>query len=130
MFWRRELLDAAVDQLTADGYHVVTLDAAGWRAAPDMLGAVGSALDFPDHYGRNLDALNDCLRDVAAGDYGWPAGSSGLVLVLLDFDRFVEIDRPSAHALLDIWADQARSAALAGNTLRCLVQTDDPRLRS
>ena len=29
-----------------------------------FLAAVGEALEFPDHYGRNLDALHDCLRDV------------------------------------------------------------------
>ncbi|MFD9005044.1 barstar family protein [Streptomyces sp. NPDC059582] len=25
---------------------------------------VATAIDFPDYYGHNLDALNDCLRDV------------------------------------------------------------------
>ena len=32
----------------------------------EFLAAVGEALAFPDHYGQNLDALNDCLRDLAA----------------------------------------------------------------
>jgi RNAse (barnase) inhibitor barstar len=31
----------------------------------EVLGAIGAALDFPDHYGGNLDALRDCLRDRA-----------------------------------------------------------------
>ncbi|HWJ83338.1 MAG TPA: barstar family protein [Nocardioides sp.] len=30
----------------------------------DVLRAIGDALDFPDHYGGNLDALRDCLRDL------------------------------------------------------------------
>ena len=38
------------------------------RLAPpdpaEFLAAVGEALAFPDHYGQNLDALNDCLRDL------------------------------------------------------------------
>ena len=30
------------------------------------------ALDFPDYYGQNFDALADCLADVTAGDSeGW-----------------------------------------------------------
>lgn len=38
----------------------------GWRAQTrgEFLAAVGQALAFPEHYGRNLDALNDCLRDL------------------------------------------------------------------
>ncbi len=40
----------------------------GWRGETraDFLRDVGLALDFPDYYGHNLDALNDCLRDLDA----------------------------------------------------------------
>lgn len=30
----------------------------------DALGAIAAALSFPDHFGGNLDALHDCLRDL------------------------------------------------------------------
>jgi RNAse (barnase) inhibitor barstar len=38
----------------------------GWRhqTRGEFLAAVGEALSFPDHYGQNLDALHDCLRDL------------------------------------------------------------------
>jgi len=39
----------------------------GWTGAdtkPAFLAAVGEALDFPDHYGQNFDALADCLHDI------------------------------------------------------------------
>jgi RNAse (barnase) inhibitor barstar len=45
----------------------------GWRVAvmrdggvthAQVLAAIGRALDFPDHYGQNLDALWDCLTDL------------------------------------------------------------------
>jgi RNAse (barnase) inhibitor barstar len=38
-------------------------------AAPskgEVLAAFGTALGFPGYYGANLDALNDCLQDLAA----------------------------------------------------------------
>jgi RNAse (barnase) inhibitor barstar len=50
---------------------VVTLDAGSGDSAREMFGDVAQALDFPESFGRNLDALNDCMRDVVAGDYGW-----------------------------------------------------------
>jgi hypothetical protein len=31
----------------------------------DALDAIGAALSFPDWYGRNLDALHDCLIDLS-----------------------------------------------------------------
>ena len=59
-----------------------TVEHAGWRFAhvdgwhegtkADFLRDVGEALDFPEHYGQNFDALADCLADVTAGDSeGW-----------------------------------------------------------
>lgn len=48
---------------------------AGWRLArlgrvvdtrEEALAALGETLGFPEHYGRNLDALWDCLRDLPA----------------------------------------------------------------
>jgi hypothetical protein len=39
-------------------------------------------LQFPDCYGRNLDAFNDCMGDVTAFQYGARPDAAGLVLVL------------------------------------------------
>lgn len=45
----------------------------GWTRGDTKAGfldAVGDALDFPAHYGRNFDALADCLHDIGAGRDG------------------------------------------------------------
>lgn len=118
-------LDAACATLTSLGYHVVRLDAGSWVKAADMLDGVAKALHFPDHYGRNLDALNDCLSDVASGDYGVPAHATGLVLVLTGFDSLTSADPAAAHALADIYADRSRSAMLFGRRMLCLLQSND-----
>lgn len=128
MFWRRSLLDDAVRWLAEHGYDVVTLDAGSWGSARDMFRGVARALDFPDYFGQNLDALNDCLRDVVSGDYGWRRDATGLVLVLTDFERFAALDRGTAQSMLDIVADRARGASLVGTRVICLVQSNDPRL--
>lgn len=43
----------------------------GWHgdSKREFLEAIGAALDFPGHYGKNFDALSDCLSDVKAGDH-------------------------------------------------------------
>ena len=45
----------------------------GWTAGDSksaFLAAVGEALDFPDDYGQNFDALADCLDDIGGGVAG------------------------------------------------------------
>jgi hypothetical protein len=47
------------------------------RSKMAALDAIGAALSFPPWYGRNLDALEDCLRDLS-----WlPAGPHALIWV-------------------------------------------------
>ena len=128
LFWRRALLDETADWLAKSGYHVVALDAAGWTTEEDLHRDIAAALDFPDYYGHNLNALNDCLRDVADQEYGWPAEAAGLVLAFTGYDRFVAASPQVAQIVLDIVAGQARSALLFGRRLLVLVQTDDPQL--
>ena len=55
-----------------------TVDHAGWtfgyvdglhaQTKSEFLLQIGEALDFPDWYGQNFDALADCLTDVDDGD--------------------------------------------------------------
>ncbi len=53
--WTFAHLEGA-DVVTVEGFH----------------DAIAAALAFPAYYGRNLDALNDCLRDVAQRAAGVP----------------------------------------------------------
>jgi RNAse (barnase) inhibitor barstar len=62
----------------ADVRHAV--ERAGWRFAyldghqvetpAEFHAAVAAALGFPDRYGRNMDAFNDCLSDIAGAGAG------------------------------------------------------------
>ena len=62
----------------ADVRHAV--DHAGWtfgyvdglhaQTKSEFLRQIGDALDFPDWYGQNFDALADCLHDIGAGTDG------------------------------------------------------------
>lgn len=56
--------DAVAADLREAGWRVGVLDGVATRA--EALDGIGEALGFPDWYGRNLDALWDCLTDLDA----------------------------------------------------------------
>jgi hypothetical protein len=128
MFFRRSMLEDFAGWLREQGYQLVEVDCQEPRDSTEMLVALGRAFSFPEYYGRNLNALNDCMRDVAGYHYGALDSATGTVLILNRYDAFAALDGNAAHAILDIFAGQARSAALIGHRMLCLVQSNDPRL--
>jgi RNAse (barnase) inhibitor barstar len=129
VFFRREILDESVSWLQHAGYRIVRVDAAAWLVEADLHADIASTLNFPDYYGANMNALRDCLSDVAVQDYGWTETDAGLVLVIEGFDDFAARHERTAHQLLDIYARSATHAALFGNRLMCLVKSGHPNLR-
>jgi RNAse (barnase) inhibitor barstar len=92
---------------------LIDLGAAGDKKA--ALKAIGRALDFPDWYGANLDALFDCLTDLSERKDvpGW----------LLVIDRLpppAALDAEQRDALLDVFRDAADAFADDGVPLRVL----------
>lgn len=122
----RELRDAAVLRnaetwLRREGYRVVEMDAGAWGDDEQMHRDFAKGLQFPRHFGQNLDALDDCMSDVAEAEYGWDASETGLVLVLSGFDRFAQRLPRTADHVQHILRRQGRYAALFGNRLLTIL---------
>jgi hypothetical protein len=108
--------------LEAQGYDITSFDCASWTTLDGMHGALQENLGFPSYYGRNLNALNDCLRDLEISDTG------GRAVVLTRVDTFIahaDTHWSAAEGLLDIFAGASRQAMLFGRRLVVLVQTED-----
>jgi hypothetical protein len=60
-FWSRRLLEDALGWLRGHGYRIIELPAAEWRSEADLHLALEQHLSFPSYYGRNLDALDECI---------------------------------------------------------------------
>ena len=129
LYHRHEVLEETVATLAGLGYLVHRFDARAWGTRAAFAAAVREELDFPGHFGGNLDAFDDCMRDVAAYAYGADRASAGTAFVFTGYDAFAAVDGRAAQVVLDIMADNARVGLLHGHRMICLVQSDDRDLR-
>lgn len=130
LYWRPEALRMDLNWLESNGYNIVEFDAAKWNSEEQMHDSLRASLSFPYYYGKNLDALNDCMwSDLVVPDSG------GAALVFHHYDQFAEIarshpnDKGLAKIVLHILARAVRYHLLFGRRLLILVQSDDPGIR-
>lgn len=133
LYWRPEMLAADLEWFEANKYVVHSFDAGGWSSDEPMHEALKRALNFPEWYGKNPNALHDCIEnDLVIPDSG------GLVLVFHHYDQFVRATHfapqtgdtweSDAEVTLHILARAIRYHSLLGRRLLVLLQSDDPQL--
>lgn len=77
---------------------------AGARDKGDVLARIGEAFHFPKHFGRNLDALYDCVTDLEPLP---DAEQPGFVVILEGVPDGPGFDGEQRDALLDVFRDAA-----------------------
>ncbi len=94
-----DLLRAAQDA----GQHFLYANLNDAQSKQDVLETIATSFLFPAHYGKNLDALYDCMTDLVH-----KAGSQpGFVVVLEQIPDNAKFDREAREQLLDVFRDAA-----------------------
>ncbi|HUR27066.1 MAG TPA: barstar family protein [Planctomycetota bacterium] len=101
--------------LRSEKYQVHEFDARKWKSTEGFHSDVASKLQFPEHYGRNLSAFEDCMRDVEVPQEG------GTAIVIRNVEA-VE-DKQLMTDLLEILAGTMRSNLLFGRRFLTLLQS-------
>ena len=120
LYFRPQVLAEDVAWLKEHDYRVDTFECSDWIGESDMHEALSCGLEFPGYYGRNLDALNDCMGDIEIPE------ESGRVLVFKRYDSFAANNPDVAWSVLDIMELNSRHLLLFGRRLIILIQSDDP----
>ena len=94
-----ELLEAA----QGAGQHFLYANLTNAQSKQDVLEAIAEAFLFPAHFGKNLDALYDCMTDLVHKSGSQP----GFVVVLEQLPDTARFDRESREQLLDVFRDAA-----------------------
>lgn len=115
--------------LADSGYQVTSFDGTRWTTKAAMLADIATSFGFPEHFGANLDALADCLADVAVYAYGADPAATGSAVAIDRIDVLAAAEPRTAQALLDILADTSRRAMLHGHRFSVIASTADPGIR-
>jgi RNAse (barnase) inhibitor barstar len=117
LYWQQSILNKDLDWFKKEKYNIVDFDCTKWTDDNQIHKDLKKQLYFPDYYGENLNALNDCLSDLEINE-------TGLVIC---FRHFQIVDKDLAHSLLDVFARNSRLQSLFGKRLLTLVQIDNPK---
>src|SRR5215207_7587649 len=94
-----DLMEAA----SASNQHFLYANLFGTQTKQEVLEGIAEAFLFPAHFGKNLDALYDCMTDLVQ-----KAGSQpGFVVVLEQLPDNPRFDREAREQLLDVFRDAA-----------------------
>lgn len=96
-------------ELREHGFKVFEADANACRDERSLLTALGDALPFPDYYGANWAAFDDCVGDMLREN----AGPTAVVVVGVDalLTSDVHAFVRSVHLLSDVVTDVERAAS-------------------
>ena len=105
------------------GQHFLYADLSSAQSKQEVLDKIAESFLFPNHFGKNLDALYDCMTDLVH-----KAGTQpGFVVVLEQLPDNPRFDREAREQLLDVFRDAADFWAERRIAFRCFYSFAVPR---
>lgn len=122
LYYRKQILYEDLDWFSENNYKKFEFDCSTWTSDKDFHVNVKNKFGFPDYYGENLNAFNDCLRGIDIPYH------SGVVIAFLGYDSFYDKFPDTAQNILDIIEVNSRRFLLTGRRMISLIQTNDPNI--
>ena len=85
------------------GHHFLYANLAQAQSKQDVLDLIGAQFTLPSHFGKNFDALYDCMTDLVHKAGPQP----GFVVVLEQLPDNPRFDREAREQLLEVFRDAA-----------------------
>jgi RNAse (barnase) inhibitor barstar len=110
--FRVEDLQSAAQEL---GQHFLYANLSLAQTKQEVMESIAGSFLFPQHFGKNLDALFDCMTDLVHKSGSQP----GFVVVLEQLPDNPRFDREAREQLLDVFRDAADFWAERRIPFRC-----------
>ncbi|MFM7341446.1 MAG: barstar family protein [Betaproteobacteria bacterium] len=88
---------------TALGHHFLYANLGQAQSKQDVLDMIAAQYTFPSHFGKNFDALYDCMTNLVHKSGQQP----GFIVVLEHIPANGKFDKEAREQLLDIFRDAA-----------------------
>jgi RNAse (barnase) inhibitor barstar len=108
-------VDDLMRSTEAAGQHFLYANLAHAQSKQDVLETIADSFLFPPHFGKNLDALYDCMTDTVHKSGQQP----GFVVVLEQLPDNPRFDREAREQLLEVFRDAADFWAERRIPFRC-----------
>jgi RNAse (barnase) inhibitor barstar len=119
LYSNESILSTDINWFKKENYKIIEFECENWLEEILMFNEINRKLKFPEYFGYNYDALNDCLSDIIIEN-------SGLVIVFRNIDSGLNID--TIHNILDTFVTNARLHFLFGKRMIILVQVSNSRI--
>src|SRR5262245_61157793 len=106
------------------GQHFLYANLGAAQSKQEVLEGIAAAFQFPPHFGKNLDALFDCMTDLVHKAGPQP----GFVVVLEQLPDNPRFDREAREQLLDVFRDAADYRAGRKARVRCFYSFQEASL--
>ncbi len=120
-YFKTAVLDEDLIWFQNNKFEIIDINLSNWTKK-NFHKKLKDSLNFPNYYGENLDAFNDCLSDMLDNRF------NGLILVFRNFDNFYIEDNSNSEAILDIISKESRNWLLFGKKLIVLLQSNDSNI--
>ncbi len=91
------------DEAERLGQHFLYANCAQAQSKAEVLETIATSFQLPKHFGKNFDALHDCLTDLVSRSGAQP----GFVVVLEGLPVATKFDKDARETLLDVFRDAA-----------------------
>ncbi len=112
LYCKVDILEKDLHWFRRSNFKIIEINCSDWTNSNCIHRSLSKELSFPDYYGNNMDALNDCLSDVEIP-------GEGLIVVLKHFDIVPE---EIGQNIVDVFANNSRRHILFGRKLILLIQ--------
>jgi RNAse (barnase) inhibitor barstar len=96
-------VDDLMQAAASAGQHFLYANLSAAQSKQEVLDGIAQAFLFPPHFGKNLDALYDCMTDLVHKAGQQP----GFVVVLEQLPDNPRFDREAREQLLEVFRDAA-----------------------
>jgi RNAse (barnase) inhibitor barstar len=108
-------VDDLMQTAQAAGQHFLYANLSNAQSKQEVLESIAESFLFPPHFGKNLDALYDCMTDLVHKSGQQP----GFIVVLEQLPDNPRFDREAREQLLDVFRDAADFWAERKVPFRC-----------